>query len=167
MASLDKIGAVLANTVYNGTDLVAEDVALTLPEVEFITSELKAQGTINLPTPLTNALEASVTKVGIDKGFFSLLGLESKQLEYRFVNESISTDGTVNVQGGKAFLTAVPTNIPGGGIEPGSNYEGEIKFAVTRYQLFIDGEEKILIDKLQNICKIGKTDYAKAVRSLL
>ena len=71
MASLDKIGAVLATTVYNGTELVAEDVTVTLPEDEFQTSELKAQGTLNLPTSLTNALEASVTKVVQDKGFFS------------------------------------------------------------------------------------------------
>lgn len=167
MASLDKIGAVLATTVYNGTDLVAEDVTVTLPEVEFQTSELKAQGTLNLPVPLTNALEASVTKVGQDKGFFSLLGLESKQIEYRFVRESISPDGSISTQGCKAFLTGIPTNIPGGSIEVGSNFEGEIKFAVTRYQLFVDGVERILIDKLQNICKINGTDYAKSIRSLL
>lgn len=167
MASLDKIGAVLATTVYNEATLVAEDVAISLPEVEFQTSELKAQGSLELPTPLTNALEASVTKVGFDRGFFSLLGLESKQIEYRFIHESISSDGSISTQGCKAFLTGIPKNIPGGGIEAGSNFEGEIKFAVTRYQLFVDGVERILIDKLQNICKINGTDYAKSLRSLL
>ncbi|MBR1625596.1 MAG: phage major tail tube protein [Bacteroidales bacterium] len=167
MASLDKIGTVLADTVYNGTDLVAEDVTVNLPEIEFQTSELKAQGTLTIPTPLTGDMEASVTKVGFDKGFFSLLGLESKEIEYRFVQQSISPDGVVTSQGCKAFITGIPKNIPGGTLEPGSTFEGELKFAVTRYQLFVDGAERVLIDKLQNICKINGTDYAKDIKSLL
>jgi len=167
MASLDKIGTVLADTVYCGTDLVAEDVTLNLPEIEFLTAELKAQGTLTIPTPLTGDMEASVTKVGFDKGFFSLLGLESKEIEYRFVQQSLATDSSMSVGGCKAFLTGIPKNIPGGSLEPGSAYEGEIKFAVTRYQLFVDRQEKILIDKLQNICKINGVDYAKDIKSLL
>lgn len=165
--SLDKIGLILADTVYCGTKCVAEDVTVNLPDVEFITSEIKAGGTFAIPGPITNAMSSTVSKVGIDNGLFSLLGLESKTLEYRFVHNVLSADGDITTQGCKAFLRGIPTKIPGGAVEPGSSWSGDVEFSISRYQLFVNGEEKILIDKLKNICKINGVDYAKDLRSLL
>ena len=51
MASLDKMGAVLATKVLCDNIVVAEDVVVTLPDVEFITAEVKALET--LPTALS------------------------------------------------------------------------------------------------------------------
>mgnify|MGYP003303604646 CR=1 FL=1 len=47
------------------------------------------------------------------------------------------------------------------------NYEGAIPIAVTRYQLYIDGEEKILVDKLKGQVKVDGVDYAKDIKNLL
>ena len=167
MAALDKMGAVLATKVLCDNITVAEDVVVTLPDVELITAEVKAMGTYNVPTPLTNPLEPTITSVSIDKGLFNMLGLESKTFEFRFVTNFLNTSGDTEVHGCKAFIKGIPTKIPGGSIEPGASWSGDVPISATRYQLFVDGVEKILIDKLKNICKINGIDYAKEMKSLL
>lgn len=167
MSSLDKMGAVLATKVLCNDITVAEDVVVNLPDVDFIMAEAKAMGNINIPTPLTEALESTITSVGIDNGLFNLLGLESKTLEFRFVKNLLNTSGDTEVKGYKAFIRGIPGNIPGGSIEPGASWSGDVKIATTRYQLIVDGVEEILIDKLKNICKIHGKDYAKDIKSLL
>lgn len=167
MSTLEKMGAVLATKVLCGINTVAEDVTINLPDINFVTVEVNGLGKIEIPTCLTEALESSVTSVGLDKGFFNMLGLESKELEYRFVKNSLETSGDTKLKGYKAFLRGIPSNIPGGGIEPGSSWSGDITFKVTRYQLYCDGVEKILIDKLKGTCKINGKDYAKDIESYL
>ncbi len=167
MSTLDKMGAVLATKVLCDNDVVAEDVTINLPDVTLITVEVNGLGKINIPTCLTEAMQSSVTSVGIDKGFFNMLGLESKTLEYRFVKNALNTSGDTELKAYKAFLKGIPSNIPGGGIEPGSSWSGDVTFEITRYQLYCDGVEKILIDKLKGICKINGKDYAKDIQSYL
>ncbi len=165
--TLDKMGAVLATKVLSGIDTVAEDVNITLPDITFITAEVNGLGKINIPTCLTDPIQATITSVGIDKGFFKMLGIESKTFEFRFVKNNLDTGGDVGVKGYKAFLKAIPSNIPGGTVEPGSSWSGDVTLEVTRYQLYADGVEEILIDKLKGICKINGKDYAKDMQSLL
>ena len=83
MGSLDKIGTVLATKVLCDNITVAEDVVITLPDIEFVTSEIKAMGTLNVPTPLTNPIEPTITSVGMDNGLYNMLGLSSKTFEKR------------------------------------------------------------------------------------
>ena len=167
MASLDKMGAVLATKVLCDDIVVAEDVTITLPDIEFVTAEQKALGTINIPTPLTNAVELTITSVGIDNGLFNMLGLESKTFEIRFVKNLLNTSGDLEAVGYKVFAKGIPYTIPGGSVEPGASWSGDVKISLTRYQVYKDGIEYILIDKLKNICKINGTDYASDIKSLL
>jgi phage tail tube protein FII len=167
MASLEKMGAVLASKVLCDNTVVAEDVNLTLPDITFTTVEVNGLGKVNVPTCLTEAMQSTVSAVGMDKGFFNMLGLKSKTFEYRFVKNLLDTSGDTGVRGYKAFLKGIPSNIPGGSVEPGSSWSGDVTFEVTRYQLYADGVEKILIDKLKSICKINGVDYAKDINSLL
>ncbi len=165
--TLEKMGAVLATKVLCGITEVARDVNITLPDINFITTEVNGLGKINIPTCLTEAMQSTVTSVGMDKGYFKMLGLTSQVLEYRFVKNALESSGDTKVKGYKAFLRGIPSNIPGGGLELGSSWSGDVTFEVTRYQLFADGVEQILIDKLKGICKINGKDYAKDINSLL
>lgn len=165
--TLEKMGAVLATKVLCDNVTVAEDVNLSLPDITFITAEVNGLGKINIPTCLTEAMQSTVTSVGMDKGFFGMLGLNSKTFEYRFAANNLETSGDTGVKGYKAFLRGIPSNVPGGAVEPGSSWSGDVTFEVTRYQLFADGVERILIDKLKGICKINGKDYAKEIQSLL
>lgn len=168
MASLVKKGTIVGVTAYVENALVAEDVTISLPEITPKTQTFNAMGEIELPIPLIEAMEATVNKVGIDKGFIKLLVPEKRKFEFRWVQTKVKTDGTQEVEGCKAFITGIPKTVfPGGDIAPGENYEGAISIAVTRFQLYVDGNEYILVDKLKGQLSINGKDYAKGIKNLL
>lgn len=165
---LDIKGPVVADTVYDSGKLVARDVAFTLPAVTFKTSTFPGMGEVELPIPgQIEAMEAAITKIGLDLGLSKLVMLESKILELRFVQDVKKADGSTKVEGCKAFLRCSSKGIPEIGVELGENIEGELTYGVTRYQLIVGGEEYWLIDKLSRILRIHGKDYAKAINSLL
>lgn len=165
---LDLKGPILANTVYDGGRLVAKDVTVTLPAVTPVTADFKAMGTLTMPMlGQIEAMEAAITKIGIDLGLRSLVKLEAKTLEFRWVQDVKKSDGSTTTEGCKAFLRAMPKTIPGLSIDPGNPSENELTFAVSRYQVFVAGTEYWLIDQLNQIMRIGGVDYCKNIRSLL
>ena len=76
-------------------------------------------------------------------------------------------DGITKQVGCKAFFKAIPVSIPGIGITAGESSSNETTFTVTRYQLYVDGEEMLLVDRLAGIVKIDGTDFMKTTISLL
>lgn len=167
MANLTLKGPFLATKVLCDKEVVAEDVKFTLPEVTFQTVEHQALGKIDLPIPLTDAMEAGITYIGVDKGLYKMLGLESKAFEFRFVQTETKKSGEQKNIGCKAFIKGIAKGIPGGDFEVASSIEGAITIAVMRYQLYVDGEEVVLIDKLKGILKINGKDYAEEIKNLI
>ena len=160
--------AVLADTCYCDKKLAAKDVSITLPAVNFLTSEVKAMGTMDVILPgLIEAMEATITKVGIDQGLGSMLTPKKHNFEFRWAQNVIKSDGNSKSEGCKAFLTAVPKGVPGATVEIGSNIESEISIGCTRYQLYCGGKEILCIDRLNQICRINGKDYYKSISSLL
>lgn len=165
---LDLKGPVLADTAYDEGKLVAKDVAITLPTVTPATADFRAMGTLTLPMlGQIEAMEAAITKIGIDLGLRSLVKFESRTLEFRWVQDVKQSDGSTKTEGCKAFIRAVSKTIPGLSIDPGNPVESEIPMAVSRYQLFVGGTEYWLIDQLNQIMRVGGVDYCKDIRSLL
>lgn len=168
MQWIDLKGPILADTVYDSGKLVAKDVTITLPSVTPVTADFRAMGTLTMPMlGQIEAMEAAVTKIGIDLGLRSLVKLESKTLEFRWAQDVKTSDGSTKTEGCKAFLRAMPKTIPGLSVDPGNASENELTFAVSRYQLFVDGAEFWLIDQLNQIMRIDGMDYCKNIRSLL
>ena len=167
MANLNLKGPFLATKVLCDKEVVAEDVKFTLPEVTFQTVEHQALGKIEVPIPLTDAMEAGVTYIGFNKGLYKMLGLESNTFEFRFVQNETKKSGEQKNIGCKAFIKGIAKGIPGGDLEIGSSFEGAITIAVMRYQLYVDGKEVVLVDKLKGILKINGKDYAKEINSLI
>ena len=144
---LDLKGPILADTVYIGGTLVAKDVTIALPAVTPVTADFKAMGTYTAPIlGQIEAMEASVTKIGIDLGLRNMMKLESKTIEIRWAQDVKQADGSM---------------------DPGNTSENEATFAVSRYQLYVGGAEYWLIDQLNTILRVGGVDYAKDIRSLL
>lgn len=165
---IDLKGPILADTVYINGKLVAKDVTITLPSVNHMTADFKAMGTLTMPMiGQIEAMEAAITKIGIDYGLRDMVKLESQTLEARFVQDVKTSDGTSKQEGCKAFLRVTPKTIPGLSIDPGNPSENEITFATSRYQLIVGGVEYWLIDQLNQILRIGGVDYCKNIRSLL
>ena len=168
MTFLDVNGAVVADTVYVENKLVARDVSITLPEVTPMMVDVEATGTMSLPLwqRLEN-LEYSITKIGFDMGLASMLATKSTQIEVRFVQDVTDANGATRQVGCKAFLKGVASSIPGFELTPGEASENEITYSALRYNLFIDGKEICLIDRLASIVRINGVDYTKIMNSLL
>lgn len=165
--SLNLKGPFLATKVLCGNKVVAEDVKFTLPEVAFQTVEHQALGKIEIPVPLTDAMEAGITYIGEDKGLYKMLALENQTFEFRYVQHETKKSGEQKNIACKAFIKGIAKNIPGGDVEVGSSIEEPITIAVLRYQKYVDGEETVLVDKLKGILKINGKDYAKEIKSLI
>ena len=154
-------GPVVADTAYADGVLVARDVALTLPEVAPATADLPAMGTLSLPIwQLIEHMEAAITKIGLDKGLRSLITPDMKPLEFRWVQTVTDANGNTKNVGCKAFLRGITANLPEVGIEVGSATEHGARIALTRYNLFVDGEEMWLIDRLAGKVRIAGKEYS-------
>jgi P2 family phage contractile tail tube protein len=168
MAWLDNKNAVLADTCYCDNQLAAKDVSVNLPAVTFLTSEVNAMGKMDVILPgLIEAMEASVTKVGLDTGLSKMLTPTKHNFEFRWAQNVLKSDGTTEPEGCKAFITGVPKGVPATGLEIGSNIESEISIGCTRYQLFVNGVEILCIDRLSQICRINGVDYYNKIASVL
>lgn len=166
---MDKKAAVVANTLYANDVLVAKDIKFTLPEVACQTADVQAMGTLSLPLiGLLENMELAITQVGLDVNTSAINKLEKQTFEFRWVQEKVDSEGNVKAEGCKAFIRTVPgTGIPGLAVENGSVSELEGTYNVTRYQLFVDGEEVLLVDRIAGILKVNGTDYYKDVSGLL
>lgn len=168
MAFLNINGPIVADTVYCENQLVAKDVEFTLPEVAPVMADVEAMGTMSVPlwSRLDN-MELSVTKIGFDKGLSKLLKPGLKPLEFRFPQETIDANGNTKTVACKAFIKGMNTTIPGIGVVPGEPSSNELTLMATRYQLFVDGAESLLIDRLASIVRIDGTDYTSGLQSML
>lgn len=169
MATVQDItGAVVADTVYVDNALAGRDVAFTLPGLNFLTADVQAMGTMAIPIigQLEN-MELAITKVGTDKGIGKMNKLQKQNLEFRWVQNKVKTDGSMETAGCKAFVRTLPTSFPEIGVEMGSATEHENKYGVSRIQLFVDGEEILCVDRLSQILRINGVDYMSKINSLL
>lgn len=161
-------GPFAADTVYDGGQLVARDVAVTLPEVAAVTYDIQAMGTMTMPDWSRVAhMETAITKIGVDQGLASMSKPGAKNLEFRGVQPITDANGNVKNVGVKAFIKGYSNKIPSIGVSVGDPSEGELTYATTRYQLFVDGQEMWCIDRLAGICRIAGKDYAAEVGSML
>ena len=154
-------GPVVANTAYSDGKLVGRDVSITLPEVTPQTADLAAMGTMTMPIwQLLENMETAITKIGVDKGLTALVKPDMKPLEFRWVQTVTDANGNNKNVGCKAFIRGIPNKIPGIGAVIGEGGENEVTIMTTRYNLFVDGEEMFLIDRLAGIVRIDGKDYA-------
>lgn len=167
--SIDIRGPVNANTAYCDGVLVARNVTLTLPEVTHVLATVQtALGEMEVPLyGLIESMEATIQKIGVDMGLARLCQLKNKTLEYRWAQQVTKTNGEVAVEGCKAFLRFIPKSIPAIEVNPGDSIELDVPGSVTRYQLFCNGAEMLLVDKLAGILRINGVDYGGNLDSLL
>lgn len=165
---LDIKGPVVADTVYSDKMLVAKDTSFTLPGISFLTADVQAMGTMTVPLiGLLENMELTVTKIGVDEGLSRLNRLEKQNLEFRWIQSVISSDGSQSTEGCKAFVRTLPSNIPEIGVEVGSATEIETTYNVTRLQIYANGVEILCVDRLNQVLRVNGKDYYKSINSLL
>ena len=109
-------------------------------------------------------MELSIKKTGLDENFAKVNMLSKHRFEFRWVQSAMTGDGTMRMEGCKAFVNTLPSSVAGFSIEPGSATEAEYKFTVT---IFVNGKESILVDRLNNILKVAGINYSKNINNLL
>jgi hypothetical protein len=166
---LDIKGAVVADTVYDDGKLVAKDTSFTFPAISLMTADLNAMGTMTVPiVGLLENMELTITKIGEDKGLGILSKLDKHTLEFRWVQNVVTADGSSKVEGCKAFVRSFPpTSLPGIGVEIGSASENELTYSVNRVQIFVGGYEYLLVDRLSQILRVDGNDYMSEISKLL
>ena len=161
MSWIDLTGPVLADTAYRNGKLIGRELPVKLPPVTFQSNDYPAAGgTINLPIPKIQAMEASFSKNGLDAGVSDSMPLESAMWEFRWVQNVVDEQGNSNPQGCKAFLRGTPKGAPGIEVTPGSVSENEIGLAVVRYELFVAGKEFWCIAPLIPILRFNGRDFS-------
>lgn len=163
-------GAVNGTTVYIDGNLVARNTTITLPEITHVTATVNAAlGEHEVPLfGLVEAMEATIKKIGVDLGLTKGLAMEAKTYEFRWAQQVTPVGGSDKVEGCKAFIRGIPKiAAPSIELSAGESVEVDIPLSVTRYQLYLGGNELLLVDKLAGICRINGTDYADSVNSLL
>lgn len=165
---LDIKGPVLADTVYADGTLVAKDVSFTLSGLEFMTADVMAMGNMTVPlVGLLENMELTITKIGVDMGLSRLSRLEKQNLEFRWAQNVVKSDGSQGPEGCKAFVRTLPGSIPELGIEIGSATEAEATYNVTRQQIYVGGAEYMCVDRLSQILRVNGKDYMSAINNLL
>ncbi len=161
-------GPILSDTAYVNNELVAKDLTVSLPEIAAATADIQAMGTMSLPIwQMLEDMELAITKIGVDKGLSKMIKPESLALELRWAQTDIDANAVTKNVGCKAFIKAIPKVIPSIELTVGEATENEVTMTVTRYQLFVDGKELWLIDRLAGIVRIDGVDYSSGVNNLL
>lgn len=165
---MDKYAAVIADKMLVNKELVAEDVSFEIPSLALQTADLKAMGTLSIPmVGLLDDMQLTITKIGVDRGYAKMSKLEKLDIELRWVQDKVASDGVVSHQGCKAFLSVIPKEIPGISAEIGSATECSHVYTILRQQIFVNGEELTCVDRLNQILRINGVDYMGEVKRLL
>lgn len=168
--AIDVRGAVNGTTAYIDGQLKSRNTTITLPEVTHVLATIQtALGEMEVPLyGLIDSMESTIKKIGADYGLAKMVAMKQQTYEFRWAQQVTKTDGSNGTEGCKAFIRGIPkVAVPAIEVTPGESVELEIPISVSRYQLFVDGEELCLIDKLAGICRIGGVDYAAQLDSLL
>ena len=152
-------GIVEGCTVYADEEIVARDENVTLPEVNIATYTQKLPGgEQDMPSSKIEDMETTISKNGLNNNAIKYINAEN--IEVRWAQNEIASDGTVSRIGYKAFMLTRPITLaPGASIEAGSGIENDITKKVLSYQLYRDGEEIVNINKITGTMKIGDKNY--------
>lgn len=168
MAWNDIKGAVVADTVYCDDVLIAKDTSFTIPGITFATADVQAMGTMSVPIiGMIENMQLTVKKIGVDKGLSKLNKLKAQNLELRWVQTDVKSDGSIDNEGCKAFVRTMPSALPDIGVETGSATELETTYNVSRVQVYANGEEVYCVDRIAGVLRVNGTDYYGKIKNLL
>ncbi|MDF2891245.1 MAG: hypothetical protein K0R80_1612 [Clostridia bacterium] len=164
-------GNVIAHKFLADNIDIDDNVSCQLPSIETQSGEIKGAGilgAIDMPvTGQVNSMVFSISQRGINKKASNLAKPGIQNLELRFARDIITSDGQTVPQGTKIFITGRNKKYDPGKVEGSTTMDGSIDFEVLRYRQVINGEETLLIDKLNYIYKINGIDYMAQIRAVL
>ena len=143
-----------------------------LPEIGFITEELKGAGiagTIDMPTPgQVESMELKLTWRVIAGDRSELLEQRTHNITLRQANQHYDAGtGRFKVEPVVIDVRGIPKGSESGSLEGASHVEATNTFECVYYKETVGGKVKTEIDKLNDICVINGVDMLADVRSAL
>lgn len=161
----------IAYRVYHdGNDLIGV-ATLEMPEIKYMTETLSGSGVageIENPTiGITESLSVKFAFTSVETRIFHTLDWTAPALYECWAALQVTDDAT-----GQRVSLPLRVNLVGrvktfplGSLEQGKKHGNELELELTRLQILLDGEEKLLIDKLNFIHNVNGTDLLATVRS--
>lgn len=155
----------------DGTDLLgAADVEL--PSLEAMTDSVQGAGVAGeVDSPVLGhygSMTLTINWRTVTKNTTVLAQPQAHHLDLRGSMQVYNaSEGQYQTIPLKVVCKAVPKNTGLGSLQVGSSQESSTEMEVNYIKVWVDGEEKIEIDKYNFICKIGGNDYLQAVRDNL
>lgn len=164
-------GAVVAHKYFDNGVEIEDTVSCQLPSIENGTTEVKGAGilgTLDMPSSAQlNAMTFSASMRSMNKTNLSCASPGVHNIELRFVKDTKTDDGEMVAEGTKIFVTGVFKKNDPGKVEINGTMDGSIEYEVLRYRIVINGEEVVLIDKVNFIYKVNGIDYMEKIRAAL
>lgn len=163
--------SMLAQKCLDDSVVVNGYVSIDLPEFAATTTEVSGagvMGTLDLPsTAQIESAEITINFRGMGEGRARLMRPGRHNIEIRGVQDVYTQEAGVKPQGVKVFVTCTYKSGGGGSLENASVVEGSATYEIERYEVYVDGNETFVLDKLNYIYRILGVDYAQDIRGFL
>lgn len=155
---------------YDGADMFLGVANAELPQIQAMTASIKGSGIAGeIESVVTGHFQSMSLKMTLRAPTKAALDLMTPQPHEVTLRGSIDVTepatGQRSVSSCKTWVKGTPKSSSLGKLEPGSTMDSEIELEVTAIGVWIDGEERIYIDKLNYICRIGGVDYLSDARA--
>ena len=156
----------------NGSSMLAGSASVDLPELEYMTTEVKGAGILgSYDAPILaslNNLTATFHWRTIHSDWANLVEPYAHSFACRGALQHYdSGTGVMKVAPVCVRFRGRPTKGTLGKFEPGEQNEAESEFSLDRLRIEYNGAEIVEIDKLNFIFRINGVDYASAIRDAL
>ena len=161
----------IAFRVYKNATSLLGVATVEMPQIEYMTETINGSGIAGEYESPTNGMTGSMTIkfswISQTKDFYDLLDqAQGNLLELRAsIQRADETTSVRSTQALRISLLATTKSSPLGSLETGKKQGNETEMEVTRILIELDGEEKLLVDKLNFIHRINGVDSLVGVRS--
>lgn len=171
MAGANKIPEKLINfRVYDDKNNALGLATVDLPQIQAMTESVSGSGIAGeIETPLLGHFQSMATTLHwrtIEGDAAALQAHGAHQIDVRGSQQAYDaaggTYGTVPV---RATLKVIPKSFNLGSFEPGSQTDTEQEFEVVYLKLYVDGKERLEIDKANFVFKVDGVDQMATVRA--
>ena len=164
-------GSIVAHRFFDNQVEIEDNVSCQLPAIENGTTEAKGAGilgTLDMPSSAQlNAMVFTASMRSINSSSMEIIRPGVHDIELRFVKDVKTDEGKMIPQGTKVFIKGIFKKFDPGKVEENGTMDGSVEYEVLRYEIVINGEKELLIDKVNFIYKVKGVDYMQEVRTAL
>lgn len=155
--------------VYLSGNALAGTANVELPDIEAMTDTVSGAGIAGeVDSPILGhfgSMTCTCTWRTITKDAASLAAQKSHELEFRGSQQVYdAANGTYSTVPVRVAIRGIPKRLGLGSFEVGSTTDSETEFEVTYMKLFVEGKERIEIDKYNFKYVVDGVDYLASVR---